>query len=178
MWLVLAGFALVALAHTAPAPFPLEYAGPNRSMWQGPPGDDRPAVYLTFDDGPNPGATPALLDVLHREGVKATFFVIPAHLNEETAPTLRRTMAEGHAVGLHSHTRALMLKPPRELASLLDGQAAAIESMTGRTPLRPIRRGSSRPPVSRCNGSTGPDAGPADSGQTTIGKSPRLLAIA
>ena len=56
-------------------------------------------VYLTFDDGPNPDATPQLLDVLARHGVRATFFVIDKHLTRETAPIVRRTF-EGHAVAL------------------------------------------------------------------------------
>ena len=34
------------------------------------------AVYLTFDDGPIPEATPFILDVLRNEGVKATFFCV------------------------------------------------------------------------------------------------------
>lgn len=139
MWLVFVGFALVALAHTVPFPFLLEYIGPDRSVWQGPPGAGGPAIYLTYDDGPNPEATPALLDVLAREGVKATFFVIPRHVNPDTAPILRRAMAEGHAVGLHSHTRGLMLKAPEALAALLESQAAQIESLAGARPCQLFR---------------------------------------
>src|SRR4029453_237761 len=56
-----------------------------------------PTVYLTFDDGPNPEATPQLLDVLARHGVSATFFVIDKHLTPGTAPILRRALVEGHA---------------------------------------------------------------------------------
>lgn len=134
MWLAVVGFVLVTLMHTAPAPFLLEYMGPGRSIWQGPLGGDAPAVYLTYDDGPNPDATPALLDVLAREGVRATFFVIPRHVGPATAPILRRAMAEGHAVGLHSHTRALMLQSPRALAAMLEAQATEIESLTGARP--------------------------------------------
>ena len=64
------------------------------------------AVYLTFDDGPNPEATPALLDVLARHNVVATFFVIDRHLTPDTAAIVRRAAAEGHAIALHSHTQA------------------------------------------------------------------------
>ena len=66
-----------------------------------------PAVYLTFDDGPNPAATPALLDVLQREGARATFFLIDAHLTAETAPIVRRMFERGTRVGAAlGHARA------------------------------------------------------------------------
>ena len=93
-----------------------------------------PTVYLTFDDGPNPTATPAVLDVLAREGVGATFFVIDRHVTSETEPLLRRMMEEGHAVGLHSHTRAPMWMPPDRLAQTLTTAADRIETATGRRP--------------------------------------------
>lgn len=134
MWFVLAGFIAVALAHTAPFPFLLEYMGPGRSMWQGPRNDASPTVYLTYDDGPNPEATPALLDVLARERVQATFFIIPAHVTPDTAPIVRRAMDEGHGVALHSDTRSLMLKSPEALAAALSQQAAEIERLTGARP--------------------------------------------
>jgi peptidoglycan/xylan/chitin deacetylase (PgdA/CDA1 family) len=60
-----------------------------------------PLVALTFDDGPHPLYTPALLDVLARYGARATFFVI----GEQVAahPELaRRIVAEGHALANHT----------------------------------------------------------------------------
>ena len=58
---------------------------------------------LTFDDGPNPGMTPALLDFLAEHGVKAVFCVIGRNI---TAPggaaILQRIVAEGHVLGNHS----------------------------------------------------------------------------
>jgi len=139
MWFVLAGFAAVALAHMAPFPFLLEYLGPGRSVWQGPRSDGAPVVFLTFDDGPNPDATPALLDVLAREGVRATFFLIPDHVTEATAPIVRRAVDEGHSVAMHSGTRALMLKTPTELAEWLEESAAGIERLVGARPCRVFR---------------------------------------
>jgi chitooligosaccharide deacetylase len=139
MWIVLAGLALVALSHTAPFPFLLEYIGPGRSVWQGPESGGAPTIYLTYDDGPNPTATPALLDVLAREGVTATFFIIPTHVNDDTASIVRRAMAEGHGVALHSDTRSLMVKSPRSLAALLEAQAGRIEALTGSRPCRLFR---------------------------------------
>jgi chitooligosaccharide deacetylase len=138
-WLVAFGIGVIALAHTAPFPFLLEYAGPGRSVWHVPRADGGPTIYLTFDDGPNPEATPGLLDVLAREGVPATFFIIPKHVSEVTAPIVRRALDDGHGVALHSHTRALLLKGPAELDRLLTAQAADIERLTGRRPCQLFR---------------------------------------
>ena len=43
------------------------------------PRNGRPRVSLTFDDGPNPDATPVILDALRARGVRATFFVLGRH---------------------------------------------------------------------------------------------------
>lgn len=57
-------------------------------------------IALTFDDGPWPD-TPAILEVLKKNKVKATFFVIGRHL--QLYPDMaRRVVAEGHAVGNHT----------------------------------------------------------------------------
>lgn len=139
MWFVLAGFAAVAIAHMAPFPFLLEYMGPGRSLWQGPPSPASPTVFLSYDDGPNPTATPALLDELAREGAAATFFIIPAHVTDETAPIVRRAIDEGHSVAMHASTRALILKTPRDLSDWLEAQASAIEALVGARPCRLFR---------------------------------------
>lgn len=139
MWFIVAGFAAVALAHVAPFPFLLEFMGPGRSVWQGPPVDGPPRVFLTFDDGPNPDATPALLDVLAEEGITATFFVIPAHVTEATAPIVRRAMDEGHGVAMHAGTAALMFKPAPEMAAWVTEHAARVEALVGQRPCRLFR---------------------------------------
>jgi peptidoglycan-N-acetylglucosamine deacetylase len=55
-------------------------------------------IYLGFDDGPVPGATDRILDILKKYNVKATFFVEGAHI--ATAPyLLRRELQEGHHIG-------------------------------------------------------------------------------
>jgi peptidoglycan/xylan/chitin deacetylase (PgdA/CDA1 family) len=65
------------------------------------PGPDA-AVSITFDDGPNPRATPLILDVLRREQVRATFFVLGRHADRW--PELVRRMAdEGHQLGNHGY---------------------------------------------------------------------------
>jgi peptidoglycan/xylan/chitin deacetylase (PgdA/CDA1 family) len=110
----------------------------DTAVWHMPRGDP-PTVYLTFDDGPNPSTTPALLDVLSREGVPATFFLIDEHLTGETAPIVHRIVAEGHAIGLHSATRAHMLLSPDALEQTLTAAAQRIERAGGAPPCRAFR---------------------------------------
>ena len=94
LWFLVAGFTAVFLAHTAPFPSLLERFTPSKSLWHVPRGTGPPTIYLTYDDGPNPNATPALLDVLRDGGAHATFFLIDAHLTEATAPIVRRMFDE------------------------------------------------------------------------------------
>jgi peptidoglycan/xylan/chitin deacetylase (PgdA/CDA1 family) len=108
------------------------------AVWHMPP-TQMPTVYLTFDDGPNPTTTPNLLDVLRRENVPATFFLIDAHLTDETAPIVRRMFAEGHSVALHSASRKYLLASPQSLARTLSGWADRITSLTGSRPCRAFR---------------------------------------
>jgi peptidoglycan/xylan/chitin deacetylase (PgdA/CDA1 family) len=61
------------------------------------------SVALTFDDGPHPGSTDRLLDLLAGLDVRATFFCVGRNVLAHRALT-RRIEAEGHAVGSHSHT--------------------------------------------------------------------------
>jgi peptidoglycan/xylan/chitin deacetylase (PgdA/CDA1 family) len=59
-------------------------------------------VALTFDDGPDPDATPAVLDALDEWDALATFFLVGEQV--EAHPQLAREIAaRGHAVGLHGH---------------------------------------------------------------------------
>lgn len=58
-------------------------------------------VALTFDDGPKAGKTDALLDMLEQKGVKATFFLIGAQV-EEGAELVKRMDADGHQIGIHT----------------------------------------------------------------------------
>jgi peptidoglycan/xylan/chitin deacetylase (PgdA/CDA1 family) len=123
------------LAHTAPAPFLFEAFRPSKSIWRvaAPPGTP-PRIYLTFDDGPNREWTPALLDALRDERIAATFFLIDEHVSEETAPIVKRMADEGHAIGLHSGTRRLMMMSPASLADRLRGAADRIASIAGVEP--------------------------------------------
>lgn len=60
-------------------------------------------IALTFDDGPDPDGTPAVLDALDDAGVKATFFMVGEQAKQN--PALAREVANrGHDVGLHGAT--------------------------------------------------------------------------
>jgi peptidoglycan/xylan/chitin deacetylase (PgdA/CDA1 family) len=63
------------------------------------------ALCLTFDDGPHPEHTPALLDVLRTVGVHATFFLIGQNV-ERYSDVVRRLTEEGHEVGHHSFSHS------------------------------------------------------------------------
>lgn len=59
------------------------------------------AVYLTFDDGPIPEATPFILDTLSRFGIKATFFMVGDNVRKH--PELfQKVVAAGHRIGNHT----------------------------------------------------------------------------
>jgi peptidoglycan/xylan/chitin deacetylase (PgdA/CDA1 family) len=137
-WLIIAGLGIVVLAHTAPAPFLLDVMVGDRAVWHM--ARTAPAtIYLTYDDGPNPSTTPDLLDVLAHERERATFFLIDAHVTDETALIIRRMFAEGHTVALHSGRRWDMLLSPAELARRLTVAADHIEMLAGTRPCRAFR---------------------------------------
>lgn len=65
---------------------------------------EQKTVYFTFDDGPSHN-TEKILDILAEENIKATFFVCAQCSDSADAPALlRRMLAEGHEIGLHSYT--------------------------------------------------------------------------
>lgn len=77
-------------------------------------------MYLTFDDGPDPRYTPALLDLLDAHHVQATFFLIGRQA--ELHPQLvERIIGEGHRIGNHSYSH------PRFKGLSLDQKMAEIE---------------------------------------------------
>jgi len=62
-------------------------------------------VCLTFDNGPEPGVTPGVLDVLARRRIAATFFLVGEKLRDPAARACaERAKAEGHAIGNHTLT--------------------------------------------------------------------------
>ena len=71
-------------------------------------------IYLTFDDGPDPAWTPALLDLLRTHDAKATFFLV-GRLAESAPALVRRIVNEGHRIGNHSwNHRQFHLNPLHE----------------------------------------------------------------
>lgn len=111
--------------------------GPHRA-----PGDARRLVTLTFDDGPTPETTPAVLRLLARHRVKATFFVIGRYLDGETPraraarKNLKRVVAAGHLVGNHTHDhKNLAALSHEEALDQIDRGSRSIERVLGARPI-------------------------------------------
>ena len=94
-------------------------------------GDDPGQIALTFDDGPNDAATPELLDVLARHGVRATFFAIGNFVRQRPEIT-RAVVAAGHLLGNHtmSHPK-LSMEPAARVRQELADCSAVLEDLTG-----------------------------------------------
>ena len=119
-----AGFAWLTYATTAPA---CRFWGPVLSRGEG--GARR--VAITFDDGPTPGTTDAILDLLRDAGAAASFFVIGENVRRHP-DLLRRVHEAGHLVGnhsfSHSHFGVVRRRPywQREIVETDDAIEAAI----------------------------------------------------
>ncbi|MBL8970604.1 MAG: polysaccharide deacetylase family protein [Myxococcales bacterium] len=89
---------------------------------------------LSFDDGPDPRWTPAVLAALARHGLRASFFVVGAQI--ERAPGLVRELAAaGHRVEVHGlHHRFACFQRPGALADELARMRERIAGLTGRAP--------------------------------------------
>ena len=106
----------------------------------------RRTIALTFDDGPDPAATPALLDLLFRENIHATFFCIGKHV--ATHPDIvARIHAEGHLLANHTyhHSPFTAFMGGRRLAEEIALAQQAICDAVGVTPIY------FRPPVGLTN---------------------------
>ncbi len=97
--------------------------------------EEEKAIYLTFDDGPSTKVTTAVLDVLDREGVKATFFVVGDRICGRR-DIMRRMAEAGHAIGVHSNTHVATEIYASDEALLKDIEACAevIKEAAGVTP--------------------------------------------
>jgi peptidoglycan-N-acetylglucosamine deacetylase len=92
------------------------------------------AVALTFDDGPHPQGTPAVLEALARAGATATFFLVGEQVRREPA-LAREIVAAGHAVALHGERhRCQLWLTPRMLDDDLARVATTVHDATGRSP--------------------------------------------
>lgn len=65
-------------------------------------------AYLTFDDGPNK-STDKILDILQKENIPATFFIVGSAVNQNNKSSVKRMADEGHYVGAHSMTHNYQL---------------------------------------------------------------------
>jgi len=91
-------------------------------------------VALTFDDGPNPNATPRILDTLGETATPATFFLLGKHV-ERWPDIARRVASEAHGVGNHGwHHRKLHFRGPGYVRVDLELGTHAIEQATGTRP--------------------------------------------
>ena len=101
------------------------------SVWHGP--RDRRVLALTFDDGPSE-STPAVLDILARQNVPATFFQIGANAGR-LPPVAREVAAAGHEIGNHSHTHPLLcFRSARFMEADLVRAQKTIEDISGASP--------------------------------------------
>lgn len=92
-------------------------------------------IYLTFDDGPSAN-TDRILDVLKQEGVKATFFVT-GRTSETDLQRMKRIVAEGHTIGMHSYSHNYT-KIYSSVEAFLDDMYpifVQIKETTGETPV-------------------------------------------
>ena len=100
-------------------------------MWRGP--RDRPAIALTFDDGPSE-CTPAILDILAKHNVPATFFQVGA--NVERLPAVASAVRQaGHELGNHTYSHPMLcFRGERFMTEQLRRAQHSIETCTGARP--------------------------------------------
>jgi peptidoglycan/xylan/chitin deacetylase (PgdA/CDA1 family) len=92
------------------------------------------AVGLTFDDGPHPRGTPAMLAALAAAHAHATFFVVGEQLRAHPA-VAREIVAAGHRLAVHGDRHVCTsLRPRRALRADLDRCAALVAELTGAEP--------------------------------------------
>ncbi len=91
-------------------------------------------IALTFDDGPHPQGTPAVLDILRDADATATFFLVGEQV--ERWPRIAADIAAaGHEIALHGYRhRNLLRRTPRGIAADLDRAMAVIAAATDREP--------------------------------------------
>jgi peptidoglycan/xylan/chitin deacetylase (PgdA/CDA1 family) len=95
----------------------------------------RGQLALTFDDGPHPQATPAILDVLDRLGWRATFFVLGTQVRRYPG-IAADTVARGHELALHGDEhRYLITRSPRAARDDLHRAYDTVAEVTGVAPL-------------------------------------------
>ena len=93
---------------------------------------DQRVVALTYDDGPNPPYTEALLDVLAKHDVKATFFMIGDRIAAHPE-TVKQVLAAGHEIGNHTYTHPVLgFLPPALVKREIDRTDALLRGFNVR----------------------------------------------
>jgi peptidoglycan/xylan/chitin deacetylase (PgdA/CDA1 family) len=93
-------------------------------------------VAITFDDGPHPAGTPAILDILAERGAVATFFVVGERVRAHPE-LVQRIRSEGHGLALHGDLHRLQLRrSARALARDYERGLAAVQDAVGVQPER------------------------------------------
>jgi peptidoglycan/xylan/chitin deacetylase (PgdA/CDA1 family) len=101
----------------------------GRTVTRGP--SNERVIALTYDDGPNPPYTGRILDVLERERVHATFFLVGRAV-QAYPEVVRREVRDGDAIGNHSWDHShLIVYPPSAVAMSIQRTDAAIEAAAG-----------------------------------------------
>lgn len=129
---VLGGIALLYLSITAYGSYQIQANYFLKSVNRG----KAKSVALTFDDGPDPETTPQILDILKRNEIKATFFVIGKKA-EQYPELLRQMDEEGHVIGNHSysHSFAIGFFSTKRLSQDMHRCSEAIQRVIGKMPL-------------------------------------------
>jgi peptidoglycan-N-acetylglucosamine deacetylase len=113
-------------------------------------GSDPDEFALTYDDGPNDACTEGILEVLARNEVRATFFVIGRFARERVS-LVRRIQEAGHVVGNHTWTHPVLLfRSPTRVHEELSATSKVLEDVLGE-PVKYFRppHGARRPDVLR-----------------------------
>lgn len=92
-------------------------------------------VALTFDDGPHPVTTRAVLDILREHGIRGTFFLL-GHKVEAHPEVVREIHAAGHVLGVHGfqHDRLFCLRSSRYAVAQIERAQRAVADACGVTP--------------------------------------------
>lgn len=122
----------------------LKMVFPARLIWKVPADPKAPKVYVTFDDGPHPVATPIALQHLRDHGAKATFFCLGK--NVEQHPNLyNELLQQGHRTGNHTYDHRNGWKvPDDEYFENIHHAQQSIKSDLFRPPYGRIRRSQAR----------------------------------
>lgn len=129
---IIAGATLAATGITGYGVFSTKSTLFAPSIWRGP--RDRPAIALTFDDGPSE-STPAILQILQQHRITATFFQCGANVRR-LPQVAREVSTAGHELGNHTDTHPrLCFKSPGFIYRELAQAQETIQQATGATPV-------------------------------------------